>query len=672
MKNLNLINGLSGIVIFVLLLGFQSFAGNTSDDPVLLRINDREVTVSEFEYVYSKNNLNPQVMDPRSVEEYLELFINFNLKVYEAIQLGLDTHATFIDELAGYRQQLAQPYLSDQKVAEHLVEEAYERMQFDVRASHILISVEEHADPADTLAAWNKIMSLRERILDGEDFSALAVEYSDDPAAKGTPATANRPAMRGNSGDLGYFSVLYMVYPFENAVYNTPLNEVSVPVRTNFGYHIIKVADKLPAMGRASVAHIMVNVAADAPEANQKQAKAKIEEIYQKVLDGDDFASLAERFSDDKASGRRGGEFPPFTSSRMVPEFIKAIADLDEPGQVSEPVRTQFGWHLIKLNNKSLPSKDEAIADLKNRISRDNRAKLSQNAVLERIKNENSFREYNQNLEIFFELVDESIFQGRWDKNLVDGHDDLLFSFADQTYTQQDFANYLASVQSMRTPESVRNYVNTMYLNFRNQNLMDYEESQLENKFPEFRQIMKEYHDGILLFELTDQKVWSKAMQDTTGLREFFENNVENYMWDDRFDAEIYTFNSEKAAKAGRRQIRRAQRRDISHDEIMKTFNSSSQLEVSSEKGLMETGLNPLLSKTNPRRGVSDVIKSGNNYVVVRVNEFLPSQPKKMNEVRGLVIADYQNYLEKKWVKELRSKYEYTVNSDALELLISE
>lgn len=670
MKNLNLIKGLSGLAMFVFFLGVQSFAGNTSDDPVILKINDREITVSEFEYVYSKNNLNPQVMDPRSVDEYLELFINFNLKVYEAIQLGLDTHSTFIDELAGYRQQLAQPYLSDQKVAEHLVEEAFERMQFDVRASHILISVEEHAEPADTLAAWNKAMSLRERILDGEDFSALAVEYSDDTSAKGTPATANRPAMRGNSGDLIYFSVMDMVYPFENAVYNTPVNEVSMPVRTNFGYHIIKVVDKLPAMGRASVAHIMINVDADAPETNQQQAKAKIDEIYQKVLDGDDFASLAERFSDDKASGRRGGELPPFTSNRMVPEFIKAIADLNEPGQVSEPVRTQFGWHLIKLNNKTLPSEDEAIADLKNRISRDNRAKLSQNAILERIKNENNFREYSQNLEIFFDLVDENIFQGRWDKSLVDGHNDQLFSFADQSYTQQDFADYLVSVQSMRTPESVLNYVNTMYLNFRNQILMDFEESQLENKYPEFRQIMKEYHDGILLFELTDQKVWSKAMQDTTGLREFFNNNLQNYMWNDRFDAEIYTFNSESAAKAGRRQIRRAQRRDISHDELMKTFNTSSQLEVSSDKGLMEKEQNPVLSELDSRRGVSDVIKSGNNYVVVRVNEFLPSQPKKMNEVRGLVIADYQNYLEKKWVKELRSKYEYTVNTEALEVLL--
>ncbi len=672
MKNLNLIKGLCGFILFILLFGFQSFAGITSDDPVLLKINDREITVSEFEYVYSKNNLNPQVMDPRSVDEYLELFVNFNLKVYEAIQLGLDTHATFIDELAGYRQQLAQPYLSDQNIAEDLVEEAYERLQYDVRASHILISVEEHADPADTLAAWNKIMSLRERILVGEDFSALAVEYSDDPSAKGMTATANRPAMSGNSGDLGYFSVMDMVYPFENVVYNTPVNEVSMPVRTSFGYHIIKVADKLPAMGKASVAHIMVNVAADAPETNQQQAKAKVEEIYQKVLDGEDFENLAERFSDDKASGRRGGELPAFTSNRMVPEFIKAIAELNEPEQISEPVRTQFGWHLIKLKDKTLPPEDEAKADLKNRISRDNRAKLSQNAVLERIKNENDFSEYSQNLQIFFEVVDESVFQGRWDKSLLDGHNDLLFSFADNTFTQQDFANYLAIVQSMRTPESVRNYVNTMYLNFRDQNLLDYEESQLKNKYPEFRQIMKEYHDGILLFELTDQKVWSKAMQDTTGLREFFENNIENYMWNDRFDVEIYTFNSEKAAKAGRKQIRRAQRRDISHDELMKTFNSSSQLEVSSEKGLMETEQNPLLSETDTRRGVSNVIKSGNNFAVVRVNEFLPSQPKKMNEVRGLVIADYQNYLEKKWVKELRSKYEYIVNTDALELLIGE
>lgn len=672
MKSIKLTRAIAGIFILSILSAFQIPGNNSDDDPVLLKINEREVTVSEFEYVYSKNNLNPQVMDPRSVEEYLELFINFNLKVYEAMQLGLDTHASFIDELEGYRKQLAKPYLNDQKVADYLVEEALDRMQYDIRASHILISVEEHAAPADTLEAWNKIMEIRERIINGEDFAQLAIEYSDDPSAKDMPATANRPGRRGNKGNLGYFSVFNMVYPFETAAYNTPVNEISMPVRTNFGYHIIKVEEKLPAMGRARVAHIMVSVPADAPGDNQRQAKEKIDEIYQKLIEeGEDFESLAQRFSDDKASARRGGELPAFTSNRMVPQFIKAISDL-ENGQISEPVRTDFGWHIIKLFEKTLPYEEEALAEVKNNISRDSRARISQNSVIDRLKEQYDFEEYPESLDIFFEIVDESVFQGQWNKDIMEGRDEFMFGFAGKNFTQQDFADYLESVQSVRTPESVRNYVSTMYLNFQNQSILEYEEKQLDENYPEFRQIMKEYHDGILLFELTDQKVWSKAMEDTTGLRKFFEDNIEDYMWEDRYDVEIYTFNDEKAAKSGRKEIRKAHRRNESHDEIMSRFNQSSQLEVSAEKGIFEIGHDPVLSELDMKSSISPVLRSGQNYVVVRINEFLPSQPKKLSEIRGLVIADYQNYLEKQWVEELRQKYQFTVNREALDRMINE
>lgn len=661
------------LFLMISLLGQKLTANVPSEnDPVLLRINGREITVSEFEYVYTKNNLNPQVMDPRSVEEYLELFINFNLKVHEAIQLGLDTQPSFIDELEGYRRQLAQPYLTDQEIANHLVDEALQRMQYDIRASHILISVEEHTSPSDTLAAWNKIIQLRNRALAGEDFGQLAQTYSDDPSAKGMPATANRPAMRANMGDLGYFSVLDMVYPFENTAYNTPVSEISMPVRTNFGYHIIKVHDRLPALGRARVAHIMVNLPADAPEAQSRQAREKIEEIYARILAGEDFASLAERFSDDRASGRRGGEMPPFTSNRMVPEFIKAIASLDQPNQISEPVRTQYGWHVIKLIEKVRPTHEEAVAELKNKISRDLRANLSQQAVVERLKIEYGFSEKPENLQLFFDVVDQSIFEGRWSKQGVTDLAKVLFSFAGMDFTRLHFANYLEAVQSMRTPESVRNYVNTMYNNFVTRTILDYEESKLAEKYPDFRMIMREYHDGILLFELTDQKVWSKAMQDTTGLREFFNANQQNYTWQNRMDVVIYTFNSESAARNGRKAIRRAVRRNVDHEQLMSEFNATSQLEVSAEKGVFELEEKPLLAQLPARSGVSGVMQSNQAYIVVHVREFLPARNKRLNEIRGLVIADYQNYLEQRWVEELREKYNFTLYRDALNHLKSQ
>ncbi len=657
-----------GALIIANFLMTTAFAYSNSNDPVLIKINEREVTVSEFEYVYTKNNLNPQVMDPKSMEEYLELFVNFNLKVYEAIELGLDTQPSFMDELAGYREQLARPYLTDQDVTQQLLDEAFERMQYDVRASHILISLDEHASSEDTLAAWNKAKELRNRVLQGEDFAELAVEYSDDSSAEGMPATANRPAMRGNKGDLGYFSVLDMVYPFETATYNLDIGEVSMPVRTRYGYHLIKLTDRLPAMGNARVAHIMVNIPQDASDEEKQQAREKINEIAERVEQGESFDELAKRFSDDNASGQRGGELPPFTSNRMVPEFIEAIHNLSKE-DVSQPVKSQYGWHLIKLFEKEMPEREEAVADLQNRISRDSRAQLSQKVVIERIKEENNFIEHPENLDVFFDNVDNTIFEGNWEPSVVEGNQEVLFTIADKTFTQQDFAAYLDKSQTMRTPEAITNYVKTMYHSFRDNALIEHEKKRLPEKYSEFRQIMREYHDGILLFELTDQKVWSRAMQDSTGLKEFFESNIEDYMWGDRFDAAIYTFDSQRDARSGRRDIRRAERRGTPHEELMSNFNQDSQLEVSAEKGVFEVDQKPVLQKISKEDGITSIIEHDNNFVVIYVNEFLPASPKKLNQIRGLVIADYQNYLEEKWVEELREKYEFYVNKQALEKL---
>jgi peptidyl-prolyl cis-trans isomerase SurA len=657
------------VLLMVIVFANMSNSSATDQDPVLMTINGRKITPSEFEYVYTKNNLNTQVIDPKTVDEYLELFINFNLKVYDALQLGLDTHQTFITELEGYRKQLAQPYLNDQNVTNELLEEALERMKYDLRASHILVSLESHASPSDTLVAWKKINDLRKRALAGEDFGELAKNYSDDPSAKGMPATANRPAMRPNYGDLGYFNVLDMVYPFESAAYNTKPNEISMPVRTSFGYHIIKVTDRLPAMGRARVAHLMINAPADSPQEEIDQARIKIEEIYQKIQEGESFEELVQLHSDDKASARRNGELPSFNSNRMVPEFIKAISTLDTPEEISPPVRTQFGWHLIKFIEKQKPTQEEAIADLRTRIGRDSRATLSQKVVIDRIKAETEFTENHQNLEPFFTIVDQSIFQGRWVYEDQFNPNGKLFSFADQTITQNDFLNYLRDNQSMRSPESVRNFINSRYADYVKQKLIEFEENNLEEKYTEFRKIMREYHDGILLFELTDQKVWSKAMQDTTGLREFYTRNISNYMWDDRLDAIIFTFSSEEMAKSARSKIRRNYRRKAPNDQLIKELNQNSQLDVIAEKGLFEQREKPLLGEIKWSKGVSPVFTWHERYYLVQVNNVLPAQPKKLNEIRGLVIADYQNYLEDKWVEELRQKYSFSVDKSVLKSL---
>lgn len=664
MKNLKAVV----VLCFFLPLLFHGFSAKAeNNDPVLIQMNGRSVTLSEFESAYRKNNLSMQVADPKSVEEYLELYINFNLKVLEAIHLGMDTNAVFRQELAGYREQLAKPYLTDQEVTEHLLQEAYERLQFDIRASHILVNLGQHSSPEDTLAAWERIMRIRQRVISGEPFDKVAREESDDPSARDQSSTANRPAMRGNGGDLGYFTVLDMVYPFETAAYNTPVGEVSLPVRTSFGYHIIQVTDRLPAMGRAHVAHIMTMFSPGSDAQTKEEAYKRSQEVYEKVLAGEDFGELADQFSDDRSSGRRNGEMPPFTSNRMVPEFIKAIHNLNTVGQTTPPILTQYGWHIIKLIEKTPPGAFEDVAlELKNRISRDSRSELSQEVVIERLKKEYHFKESTQALQEIVGVVDESIFERKWDPGMAAEMNEVLFSFAGLEVSQKDFAEYLGQSQGMRTPEAIGTYVGVMYGSYVNQRILAFENARLEKKYPEFQAIMKEYHDGILLFELTDKLVWTKAVEDSLGLKSYFNQHQNDYLWPDRLDATIYVFSDERLAKRSRREIVRATRKGLDHRHVLEQVNPASTLNITACKGVFSQEDEELIGYAAWEPGIGKPFEYKGQFVIVHVHEVVPSQPKKLDEIRGILIADYQNYLEKQWVESLRSKYDIVVNHELL------
>lgn len=565
------------IIISLISIAALSAFGHQSDQ-VLIRIDDRQITKAEFLEIYKRNNLESVIAETKEVDEYLEMYINFRLKVKAAKDQGLDTLSSFVDELQGYRDQLAQQYLVDHEVTEKLIEEAWERSQYDVRASHILIELPEHAAPEDTLEVYEQMKELRERALAGESFGDLARDYSDDPSADGRPARGDQPARRGNAGDLGYFTVFNMVYPFESAAYKTSPGDISMPFRTSFGYHIVKVTDRLPAMGRARVAHIMLMTPQDASSEELADKEEQIFELHQKLMDeGADFEELAAEYSEDQQSAQRGGEMAPFTSNRMVPQFIEAISKMHEEGDISPPVRTDFGWHIIKLLKKDTPPDfEEAYTDLQNRIQRDDRSRLSQQVVVERLKDEYDLQKEEEALQAFYEAVDESIFEGAWDSETATRMNDVLFSFADRSYTQKDFAEYLDDHQRNQNPTTVRGLVNHYLDQMIAREILAYEEKNLEEKYDEFRKVMQEYHDGILLFEITNQEVWSKATADTTGLKAFFEANQEQY-------------------------------------------------------------------------GAA-----------------------KLSEVRGTVIADYQEELENEWLEKLRRKYEVWVDKELLESILED
>ncbi len=634
------------------------FSVMAQNSEVLMTIGKENVTKKEFEYVFKKNNKNAQNPDEKSLREYLDLYINFKLKVIEAKSLGMDTVGSFIKELAGYRKQLAAPYLTDKEVNEKLINEAWERSQKEIRASHILINCAEDASPKDTLIAYNKILALRKRIVEKkEDFGKVAADNSQDPTAK------------NNKGDLGYFSAFAMVYPFENVCYNTKVGNVSMPVRARFGYHIVKVVDSRPAQGEIKTAHIMIRFNDKATKQDTISAKGKIDEIYARLLKGEKFEELAKQFSEDKASAKNGGAMQFFGTGKMVIEFEQQAFALKNIGDYSKPFTTPYGWHIVKLlERKAPPTFEKSKEDLKAKINRDTRSDLNKISFVNKLKKSYSFSENLNSLQVFYSDIDSAILKSTFKKSQAKNPKDVLFSFKGKTVTVGDFADYITTAQLSVTKESAFKAKKELYDNFVSKSLIDYEETQLDSKYPEFKALMEEYRDGILLFELTDQRVWSAAVKDTTGLENFFKQNQNKYIWPDRLNATIYTCANAEIAKEVRSLIKN---KKISQDSLLRRINKQNPLNLTIKTDKFEKGENAIIDGIAWKKGVSKDITSNNNVVIVSVKEKLPSQPKQLSEVRGAATADYQTYLEKNWLETLRQKYTVSVNEPVFKSLVS-
>lgn len=637
---------LSGLFLVAGLFGLTA----QNNDRVLLNIGGDEITVDEFLSVYNKNRNVGEDIDPKSMDEYLDLFINFKLKVKEAETRGLDTVPSFVNELNGYRRQLAKPYLVDTNVEDELVEEAYERMQDEIQASHILIKVGPNASPSDTLRAYKKIQRVRKELNKGMAFDAAVKKYSDD---------------KYNDGNLGYFSALYMVYPFENAAYNTKVGALSDVIRTRFGYHLLKVTDKRKNRGERKVSHIMVKLpeGKDKTEESVANAKQKIDELYAKVQAGEDFAELAKQFSDDKTSAVKGGELGFFGSNKMVPEFEATAFGLKKEGDVAAPIKTQYGWHIIKLlEKKPVGSFEDVKQSLKARIEKDSRSQRKSGVLIAKLKKEYNLKEYPREKKDFYKLIDDKYFEGKFDVKKDAGHlKAVLFEFADQKVYQESFAFYLRnSYRKTTKTDSPIAIVDNLYKDFLNKTIIDYENSILEEKYHEFNMLMTEYHDGILLYELTDELVWSKAVKDSLGLEAFYEANKTNYLWPERADASIYTCANEKVAKKTRKYVARC---GWTNDKVIEKINKKSQLNLDVESGVYMKGDNEWVDKAPWQIGDSDFFPIADNRIkFVYIHNLIAPEPKKLDEARGLITSDYQNYLEQEWIKELRAKYKVDLN----------
>lgn len=638
---------LLGISLFI---SAASFAQQAKKE-VLFTVDGKPYYTDEFVRVYNKNLDLVKDDSQKDLNNYLDLFIGYKLKVNKANKLGLQEGQAYKNELKSYRNQLSRNYLTDTKVTQELVDEAYERSKKEIRAQHILILVDENAAPADTLKAYNKTMDIRKKAMAGEDFGSLAAQFSEDPSAK------------ENKGDLGYFSVFRMVYPFESAAYKTPKGQISKPIRTRFGYHLIKVNDVRPNRGEITTSHIMILKPSDNNAAEAAKAKTTIDEIYQKLKQGEKFEDLAKQFSQDKSSASNGGLLNKFGSGELsASEFEDAAFALRNPGDYSAPFQTQYGWHIVKLVEKH-PTKalSEMQADYENRIRRDERSRLISASLTDKLKKKYALTKDAKVYANAVKAMNGNLYSQTWEAPKEGFGATILTINNDRKITAKQYLDYVAMQQRGElTAKPVARLSDILFEKFTDEQLNLYYNDNLEGEFPEFAVVMEEYRDGLLLFDLMEKEIWEKAKTDTLGLEAYYNAHKDSYMWKDRIDADVFSSTKEDIIKKVRKFLKKGKNAEYIKGEL----NKDNKVEVMEKTGIFETDSNAVPKQAKWETGLSEIIKEGEYYYVVKVNKLLPKGPKTLEETKGRVINDYQQYLESNWVGNLKKEFNVQVNQD--------
>lgn len=615
---------------------------SAKEDPTVLKIGNQEVKLSEFEYIYKKN-AGVQGVEKVSFDEYVKMFTDFKLKVHEALTLRLDTIPQLKQELLGYRQQLAQSYLTDKEADDRLLHEAYDRMKENVEVSHILIMLPEHATPQDTLAAYNQIEALYKRAMNGEDFAALAKENSSCPSKK-------------DGGYLGYLKAFMTVYPFESCAYNTPVGQISKPVRTQFGYHLVKVHNRRADQGTFTLAHIFKQFSYNSTPEQKLEMQKELKGLKLQIDNGANFDDLVVEFSDDSRTRNRGGVLPPFSAGEVPNEVYEAATELKERGDVSDVVLTGQGAHLFKLVRKEqIGSFDEEKDRLQQQIMRDERSNKGKEAFLGKLK-----QAYNVKVNA---SVLNDLAACPADSQLVEKAKQIsepLLTIGTTVFKVSDYIDFAGSV-SNGYPLKLK--VENMLDAYVNKTVMDYESSKLDEKYPDFRNLMQEYRDGVLLFEISNRKVWDKAGKDTAGLEKFFAKNKKKYRLNEPHFKGYVIECSNDSVIAEVKSLLNENYSDTIVTHIRRKFNVKQNI-VKIQRVMAKHGDNPI---------VDQLMFDGKAYVPTAEYPFVSVQgkiltgfPESYADVRGAVTADFQDFLEQQWLKELNKKYKVKVNRDII------
>jgi peptidyl-prolyl cis-trans isomerase SurA len=616
----------------------------TAHAQVLFTYGTRSVSKEEFLKAYNKNNTEEKPSD-KAYRDYLDLYIRFKIKVQAALDQKLDTMPSQLAELRAFRVQVVESYMKDEESMNALIEEAMERSAKDIHLAHIFAKTQD------------KINAAAAELKKGTEFGKVAAQYSDDPAAK------------TNKGDLGYITVFSLPYDLENVAWSLAPGKSSAPFQSKAGFHIFKKIDERKAVGKIKAAQILVALPPEVDEQQKQVAKKLADSIYTALQQGAEFKALAEKYSGDNMSWQTGGEMPEFGVGRYDPVFETTAFSLAKDGDLSKPVQTEFGYHIIKRLQRVpiMANRNNATwrEEIRQQIQSDNRMEVAKKALVKKVVAQTGYKKLPVNQQRLWAYSD-SILQKKNPPKFADLNAETpLISFGNKNVRLKEWQTYLETIRDFdnlvggKTPsELFENYAETA--------AFDYYREHLEQYNKDFAYQLNEFREGNLLFEIMQRKIWDAAASDSTGLKNYFQSHKDKYWWEASADVILFTASNEKAAEDAKKKLR------VKYND-WRTYIDSSDGMVQGDSGRFELGQIPVLERTNFTNGLitASVKNETDNSLTFAyiVKVYRDREQRNFDDARGFVINDYQSELEEKWIADLKKKYPVKVNEDIVKQL---
>ncbi len=625
------------LILFFSIIASLSFA---QDHQVLLQIDTMPVYTDEFVYIYQKNN---HGKDSMSVRDYLKLFVNYKLKVYQALQQGYNKDSAFLSEYHKYIVQAAEPYFYSKTKQEQLLRDFYNKMHKEVRFSYIAKIIPEKDGKLDTAAVYKQMLAIRKQALAGTDFKDLVKKYSD--------------SKRKNidDGDAGFTTVYGIPYRFIGFLWNSKIGAISEPIRYRRVYYILKKTGERPYSGEVHVAQIYVALPKNAPAHDSVLAYLRVKAIDSMLKAGIPWDSVAAKFSDDYRSASRGGDIGWIRAGQTIPSFEKAAFSLKRVGQITR-VRTPLGIHFIKLlGRRNLGTYEQEHERLLKQLKASGADRLVEEYVMDSLKKVYGFKMLGS-LDKFYNNVTKDIFYGKWGDTVLVKDNTPLFEIGGQVYTNADFAKFLLHNQHATLERDMTAYINSKFEKFVDSKVkLLYALDLAKKQNTDFGHLAKEFYEGLLLYNISNDKVWAKAAKDSVGLIKFYKRHRHNY--DTLAYISVYKGDKQAIEKA-LKQLRKFRNKQLDSN-LVKAVGDTSLSFVGSY----------LVSKSDTAYGFIFKKKNRKHYLVVGAKEgkekLIVFNPK-FNHIKGIVIADYQDYLDKQWIKHLHKEYKVKINYQVL------